>query len=195
MAAVVTVNDIALPTHFVQVTAAHVSATENKINWKVTDETNVDYYQVERSTNCNYFESIGKVAYQLSTQNTNQYQFIDGSAPASDKTCYQIKQVDIGGKALYSTIVSISVPSEKTFQVWPNPAEDKVMIEYFSERKVVAEVSLFDLNGRKMMSKPMLLQVGSNAFALDQLKKLASGSYFIRINSGAEILFNKLIIK
>lgn len=62
---------------------------------------------------------------------------------------------------------------------YPNPATDRVSISIKANGHQFAEIEVFDLHGRKLASKQMQLQNGSNTLSLP-ISELKGGVYFVR---------------
>ncbi|WP_081147173.1 T9SS type A sorting domain-containing protein [Niastella vici] len=58
-----------------------------------------------------------------------------------------------------------------------------------------SSIELLDINGRKMVSKPIHLSAGNNALSLNHLHQYGKGTYFIKIFADGENHFQKIIIK
>ncbi len=76
---------------------------------------------------------------------------------------------------------------ESDFKISPNPAQDYVSIASKTSQHITA-IELFDYTGRKI-SVPDL--TGEGQYTLP-IHHLASGTYFIKIESGSSTLFKKL---
>ena len=193
-AASIQVNAATLPVRFVQVRANHKD-DKTLIEWQVADEAGVAYYSVEKSTGCINFVSLGQVAYQPSTQNTNSYSFTDSSAQMGGKVCYRIKEVDINGSFSYSTIVSTDTERGNLLATWPNPAHSKTTITVSALQKENASLSLIDMWGKIVFSKSVQLQSGYNTFYIADLVKYGKGTFIVRLESGIGLQFTKLVIQ
>jgi hypothetical protein len=188
----VVVNNIVLPVRFINVNAIRVS-NYVKLSWEVTDEMNVRNYLVERSYDGQNFESIGTVDYTASAT-INKYFYTDNAAQGS-KIYYRIKQVDVNGNYVYSSIVLAPATTEVTLQVWPNPATNKVAINIVADKVQQTVLELIDINGKKLLIRNIQLLPGSNSFSLNNLSGYGRGTYFLKICTDSENYYRKLIIK
>jgi hypothetical protein len=76
--------------------------------------------------------------------------------------------------------------------VSPNPVEDIFKLEIQSEINTVAEISIFNEEGKLMLSESKTLKNGNNAIEFN-LSHLNSGVYYLKIETDKESLNKKLI--
>ncbi|MDA3910620.1 MAG: FISUMP domain-containing protein [Bacteroidales bacterium] len=61
--------------------------------------------------------------------------------------------------------------TENNFSVYPNPAYSEIMVEFWSELAGDAQLSVYDLAGRKIISKSVSAFAGLNAYSLSGLNR------------------------
>ncbi len=76
--------------------------------------------------------------------------------------------------------------------VFPNPANDLVVIQFNSLNKQDIQIQLFDITG-KLIKKTILYQGSTIAFF--DTKTLYGGEYFLRIQKGSDVLTRKIILQ
>lgn len=79
----------------------------------------------------------------------------------------------------------------KLFKVYPNPANGIVNISALKTTQGEATLNLYDLNGRKLMSKTVKSSVENTINVSD----FSSGVYILKINTGRHTQTEKLIVK
>ena len=84
-----------------------------------------------------------------------------------------------------------AVTPDASVQVFPNPAEDKIFVEFGEGNHAEAIVRLFDINGRAM--KEWEIEAGSDPVEL-QLDGLRSGQYLLWIASKGKAPVSKRIV-
>jgi hypothetical protein len=97
------------------------------ISWRTANETNCDYYQVEKSFNGRDWANTGSAIAARNEAGPNDYQLTDAAQPAS-LVYYRIAQTDKDGKTRYSIIVVISSDHTEGILLYPNPAGNEVNI-------------------------------------------------------------------
>lgn len=192
--AVVTVNNQNLPVLFTSITANPFN-NQMKISWTVSNEQNVDFYLVESSKDCRNFEPAGKVAFHSGTIADNRYTFTDISVSDLERICYRIKQMDNDGNYTYSAVISVNRKQRMCLSVSPNPAKERINISLASTKEQKAVIELVDMNGKLIHTESFQLHKGDNIRTLQGLRAFGHGSVVIKITTGNEIHYKKVIIE
>ncbi|PWL31349.1 MAG: hypothetical protein DCO96_03910 [Fluviicola sp. XM-24bin1] len=109
------------------------------LNWTTSTEWNNDYFDVQRSNDAQYFETIGQVQGQGTTDALSEYEFINEGV-VSGTHYYRLKQVDFDGTVSYSEIRTVVIESPE--MLYPNPATDILIL------KSTDTFTVTDMNGR-----------------------------------------------
>ncbi|MCE7043740.1 CshA/CshB family fibrillar adhesin-related protein [Dyadobacter sp. CY312] len=136
-----------LPVTLVSFTAAK----EGKISvlsWVTTEETNSDFFQVQRSSDAKSWQDLGIVNAKGESNEQTRYFFNDNN-PLKGSNLYRLKMVDRDGSFAYSRIRELSFTDGVMVSVYPNPVSDVLNV---SEKTgdTLNETVLFNLNGRKV---------------------------------------------
>ncbi len=116
---VTTASAAPLPVKFINVGAGkHQNGVV--IKWTNSTETDVVYYELERSANGTTFNPLKQIAPKSNAGNSVDYLYIDSIAFATNY--YRIKAVETGGKHTYSSIVKATKETE-AFTFYPNPVK------------------------------------------------------------------------
>jgi hypothetical protein len=190
----VTVNPVTLPVNFVQVSAQQ-QADAVLTEWTVTNEVNVDHYEVERSEDCSRYTVIASVPYAPVSTVKNRYQHTDTHLPLSDSWCYRIRQVDKNGRSALSSVAIVQATQHKTgWQLTPNPAIDHASILLSSVAAGTRTVTVLSMQGQVLYRREVSVHKGLNTFALPALTGFALGIYSVQLQNGEKYEANKLII-
>ena len=149
-----------------------------KLSWDVSQETNVRYYEIFRSSDNRTYCSIGKVI----ATNKSGYSFVDND-PLSGKGYYLLKEVDNDGKNQYTTNV-VLIDINALLKIYPNPVASTVYVQGVN---IGETISIISTNG--IVLKKMNTQ--SDPYNID-VSNLSSGIYFLITESGSKIKFLKL---
>jgi len=156
-----------------------------RLEWTVTNESNIAGYQVEFSTDGRLFANIGNVTATGTNAPKKQYSFIHTGA-VNGKNYYRLKMIDQDGRYSYSAIRSVML-NQNNVLVYPNPFHNRLNISNNNSATLTAE--LLDLTG-----KLLLKQTFSGTTVL-QIGQIASGIYIVRISDGLNIRWFKVYKK
>jgi len=109
---------------------------------------------------------------------------------------YTCTVTDANGCQVSKTIVITGInersAEESTFNMLPNPATNKVTIEYTADKAVPATVRLVSINGQEVYSENFAQAKGKNIQNID-ISGLAKGVYFLQLRSENANISKKLI--
>lgn len=177
-------NGSALPVDFGEFTATWVNQTAH-LKWETHLEINNDYFEVQRSLDGQWFETIGQVAGNGSSVKHHQYDFVDtnptGGLQESETIYYRIKQIDYDGNFDYSETRTLGAAHETlhAFTLWPNPNSGSEL--YLS---AIGNYQIFNTQG-------VMLEQHLHVQKID-ITNLITGTYIVRDEMGShQILIKK----
>jgi hypothetical protein len=128
-----------------------VSFTANKnsegvfLSWSTTNEVNNSYFEIQRSKDGKNWDLAGKVNAATTTQNVNNYRFVDRSSDALI-AYYRIRQVDLDGKSTYTEIRSIrSNSTEASAKIFKSG--NQLVVELSNSSVEHLNIRIVNLNG------------------------------------------------
>lgn len=157
------------------------------LEWSTITELNNDYFVIERSGDLRNFEPIGTVAGQGTSQETNDYSFVD-KTPLTGVNYYRLKQVDFDGAFSYSDIETVRFTGGD-LQIWPNPTKSSLHILVENAEEHPAIVEIFNIAGQRVYTSQF--QQLPNQLDVTPLPK---GSYLLQIRAG-DIIRRERFIK
>jgi uncharacterized protein (DUF1501 family) len=181
----------------VPVTISSINAWSEKntnyIQWKVSEEINVEHYDIYKSTDGKRFKKIGKE--NAIAMNLTSYEYLYPDHNISEGTSfYRVHAVDFDGHESISNIVSVIYDRNISAKIYPNPFADFFHIELDAENlKGNSEFVLKDITGRQIMSRT-LGQAFNNQYTIE-LEDLMPGNYFSYIIHNDRIIFKSLLAK
>jgi hypothetical protein len=119
------------------------------------------------------------------------YPYAVGPTFYGNKVVTTVGSVPGGTSTYVPTSVNETLLENVSINVFPNPANDFVVVQFNSLTKENIEVELYDITG-KFIQKTMIYQ-GSTIAHIDT-RILYNGQYLIRFNSGKETKVKKIII-
>jgi hypothetical protein len=168
-----------LPVEFLSINGS-VEGNWNRLDWVTLSEVNTDKFIVERSEDGQNFEEIGIVIAAGNSNEELHYKFFD-KQPLANLEYYRIKQVDVDGQFVYTPIVTIQRRDIVSLSLYPNPANDHVVVDLSTEQNSSGTVSLIDGNGKRIWIEEYdCISNGQCEVSLD-LKELGSGIYCVLV--------------
>ncbi|MFT3845059.1 MAG: T9SS type A sorting domain-containing protein [Lacibacter sp.] len=181
------------------VTFANVSAKETNgkvgINWSNLTESEINYYEVERSSDAVNFTTIAKVSPKANNFSSQDYSFTD--ANPNTVNFYRIKAVEFAGTSKTTVILKVStVKAGNAFQVYPNPVKNKVVtIQTSNIQGGIYSAQVLSTNGQVMMSKNITFQSGSASQSFELSGNIRPGTYLLKIENGTTKSITTLFVQ
>ena len=163
------------------------------LEWATATEYNNDHFVVERSVEGLMFEAIGSVDGVGNSRHIQQYQAVD-ERPLSGISYYRIRQVDFDGTSSYSQVVAVEMGNARYIRVYPNPVQDRFVLEMMPQVSGEIAVGLFDEMGRLLMQRKFLRDVQETFTEEFALPGVSPGRYRLRIQADDEVLTYPLIV-
>jgi Secretion system C-terminal sorting domain len=164
------------------------------VKWSTMEESNSDYFIVERSLDGIHFQEIAQVPAAGNSATQLKYSYLD-KTPTSGQNLYRLVSVDKAGGATDSRAIEVNyfTPGALSWGVvGPNPTMGLLDMSFFAVKKAEVVVQVFDIAGKRMISTQFEAIEGGNAQELD-LSNLETGTYYITLQQGAEKLTRKVV--
>ncbi len=174
---------IALPVKFMSASAT-LTDRGIEVTWKVSTETGVEKYEVERSGEALHFSRMDEVEATGHSAAAATYTWLD-EQPQQGENYYRIYSIGTDGAITYSPIVQAgTAPDKQVMEVYPNPVEARrfhLRINDLPQGDYT--IVLLDAGGAQRMEATMTHPGGLfiHAFALD--KNIASGVYYLQLQT------------
>lgn len=181
----------ALPVEFLYIKATQ-ERDVNKIEWATAMEENNSRFIVQRTHDGASWESLTEIGGAGFSSNVLKYECIDMN-PYMDVNYYRIMQVDYDGKYDYSDIVmvnSLVQQADINLKVFPNPATDKVQVQW-GENEETGKVVVLGLNG-KVVAEQLPDQHNNTTIDLTSIK---NGVYFIQFIGTTTTKTERLVVR
>lgn len=161
-----------------------------ELGWTVSQEIDLNRYEVERSFDGLAFNTIHNTVAKNAGNTTQQYTHQDRDL-RNGKRYYRLRLVENDGQISYAPIRSLTIDAP-SFAIYPNPVKEQLTIGFESKANMpLAIIELIDLNGQliKKWNRDGAMELN---FSLDG--DLPSGTYLLRINRNG-VLRSELITK
>ena len=148
---------------------AYPQADRVKLEWQTADETNVEGFMIERSSDLEEFNHIGfQYPFNLGTDHHQSYTFIDPVVDL-DLYYYRLKILEQDGHHWHSKIISV-VRSQDQIRLVPNLASPGQIIRITGAE--IEEVTLINEIGQRVQ-----VDLSFQGF---RLPNLSAGVYFVQ---------------
>jgi hypothetical protein len=155
--------------------------------WATAAEKNNDYFLLERSSDGDNFEVVGRIAGSGTTTIPRKYIFTD-PAPFPGTSYYRLKQVDYDGQSeTFKTIPfdnNQKIGDLKIVEVSPNPFTNELRLIADIPEAGVISVEILSMGGAKVWETQSDVQDGRQIMHLQPEIK-TPGVYLLRISDTA----------
>ena len=172
----------------------------NKINegvelkWTTASETNNDYFSIERSSDGEHFDEIGRINGSGNISFSKTYSIIDHQ-PEHGINYYRLKQTDYNGHFSHSSIEKVIFQKKQAMQLSPNPIqEDYVIVKMNIAASSFLKINICDMNGSSVYTKEIKVEKNSSQFRLEDLHIEKNGIYMITVDDSHMKFFGKLVV-
>lgn len=110
-----------LPIELISFTLSPINNEYFNIQWVTASEFNNDYFLLERSIDGVTFTSIATIPGNGTSSIPHNYHFDDYDVLLNKRYYYRLKQVDIDGTFMYSSIISGIMSGTIPVSIFPNP--------------------------------------------------------------------------
>jgi hypothetical protein len=179
-----------LPATFLQFNTVYKNKT-NIITWLTAKETDVAYYEIQRSGDGINFSKIATVG-AISSNGNNQYQYTDEQV-LQGRNYYKILIVDKDGKKHASPIMSVNISTGKlaiikAFARTPS----QLAIELQNNEPQTAELQILNNMGMVISKQSRKIEAGNTTLYLTT-PVLSNGVYHIKIATSKESMIGSFI--
>jgi unsaturated rhamnogalacturonyl hydrolase len=178
-----------LPVRFASFTAKEFPS-KTTLTWKMGDESDVDHYEIQKSTNGNDFITIGTTR----AANISAYSFDDNTI--ENKTVYyRINAVYGNGSPHYSVVLSVRKNNHgHSFEIFPNPVKGGDMNMVATNFKAGKyDVSIIGATGHAVYKETLNIAEGISGQHVQLPAAISKGIYYVLLK-GEGVVINKNII-
>lgn len=165
------------------------------LQWQVNNNAEALKFDIEYSTDNIRFNKVGTL--NAGTEiNQAHYSFRrPHEVGASPVGFYRIKLITRNGRYKYSKVISLrnSHDTERDAFLYPNPTAGESRLWVYATVNEVAEMSLWNLDGKKVKTLKTLIRIGENQLRLPDLLGNPAGVYWIKLNLKNKTITRKLV--
>ena len=152
------------------------------VEWGVTDESNVQYYEIQKSVEGIFFKTIQTIKV-IGSQVKKAYKWLDVTTMQTNNF-YRIKSVAGNGAIVYSQVIKISLAEAiSSIEIYPNPVTDgNIGVKLVNQAKGIYKIRLLNSAGQVIQNNTIEHPGGSIATTLSNNKdKLSAGMYQVQV--------------
>ncbi len=173
-----------LPVKLVNLNAS-INNNSVAISFDALNETDIEKYAVERSSNGANYSVVGNLpAYNIGGERT--YHFTDANV-ATGTYLYRIAIVDKNGKTSYSQLLKVAISTKLNVSVYPNPANNEIAVSGIVKGSTL---QILDISGRIISQ-----QIVNNEAQTINISKLSKGVFVIKTIQPNGVVSNTSFIK
>jgi hypothetical protein len=182
----------------VELTSFSASVNDGTVvlNWSTATELNNSGFEIERKSQNSDWTNIGFVVGAGTTTEIRNYSYSNNSV-TSGSYSYRLKQVDFDGTFELSQEVNVDVTPSLDYalqQNYPNPFNPTTRIRFTVPEASFVKLTLYNAVGEAV--KDLVnnyYEVGSHDIILNA-SNIASGIYFVRMESGSFVSTRKITL-
>jgi hypothetical protein len=174
----ITSNINILPLRFISFSGSMVQ-NDALLTWRTDNEVNTSHFDVEFSSNGLQFVQVGRIK-AVNAWGVNDYSF-KHQAPIGNDLYYRLKQTDMDGKFVYSSIVRIRRISTTEMLLSPNPTQSSAVL-FFGSPAEKTTLRMFSNTGQLVLQQQ--INEGAQQHRID-VSILTPGVYTIQLQSKA----------
>jgi hypothetical protein len=168
------------------------NGSTNLVKWTTEQEENMQYFEVERSTDGINFIVINKQSARNQPL-PSDYNFADKGFP-SGVNYYRLKMVEIDNKTVYSLVVKTVTDVEGIgLTIMPNPNKGNFSVIFNSLSAEPILINIRDVNGKLIQKKTESVSRGQNVIYINGLEQREAGVYFISVEQGSLLKQGKFV--
>lgn len=153
-----------------------------RLDWTTIQETNTSHFEIERSTDGNRFDSIGRIQAAGNSTVTTAYTFNDVQAwPGINY--YRLRMIDRNGVYSYSRVITVKTGTLVYVQLFPNPVQEILQVQFPAKTATAVKIRIADMQGKLLLEKWVKIQDGNNTLLLP-VHALPAGTYRLLMNTG-----------
>ncbi|MES2847531.1 MAG: T9SS type A sorting domain-containing protein [Bacteroidota bacterium] len=165
-----------------------------QLYWQTQNENNSSYFELQRSSDGNSFETIATITAKGNT--TNNYQSTDDLFFYKHSVVYyRLKMVNINGSFKYSATVTINSGAaiKANIKAWPLPFTGNLNIEFYSNDAMPVKITLCNVAGSTITNLNSNAKKGTNTISLYQAQTIPAGTYLLTISNSTRAETIKVI--
>lgn len=154
------------------------------LDWQTAQEVNSDKFEIYKSNDGQNFSVIGSVKSAGYSGSVKNYSFNDATPGSSKYVYYKLKQIDLDGKFIFTSVVRVATDGMKaSMTAYPNPFSTHFTASFSANKTADAKMTLRNAMGQPVMVRTLKVIQGNNTIDIANLPALTSGVYYATIQN------------
>ncbi len=168
--------DAALPITLVSFTANKAGNTAARLNWRITETSTPEVFEVMKSTDGRSFSKIASISGVTSKLS---YDFTDNNLNSGNNH-YRLKMIDKDGSVSFSNIIVVMNGTHETLisSMIPTVVNDRARLNISAAEKGNLQLVITDINGRVIQTQTTAINPGNQEVWINA-SRLSSGYFQI----------------
>ena len=153
-----------------------------EVEWKVSNQLNLQHYDIERSTNGTSFTVAATQAVLNANGSEAIYHWID-YYPVTGDNFYRIKSIGSGGEIKYSQVVKVNIEKVKSFiNIYPNPVTSHMLnLQFTGMKKGIYDLRLINTLGQVVLMQQLIHNGGNASQSISISNNIKTGIYRLEL--------------
>ncbi|HEY0677310.1 MAG TPA: T9SS type A sorting domain-containing protein [Chitinophagaceae bacterium] len=164
------------------------------LKWTVEQSADINYFEVERSTNGLQFSAIGRITASADISEYTAYDNIQKLG--TPYVFYRVRMKNKNGSGKYSKTVRLALPAvlKTTVSINPNPVRNVMNVNFASTANKALLLTIHDAEGKLMHTIRASVMKGNSTLNLTGFDKWPKGIYVVKAVLGEEIFVERVIL-
>lgn len=125
---------------------------QNVLSWQTIDESNIAYFEVQKSVDGRNFTTFTQIKAQNKKQVLTHYQAIDSSTTEAAVIYYRLKITEANRADEFSSVIALqNLQLLLQWSVYPNPFTTQLHLKFFASKGSISQFILYDLLGNPVL--------------------------------------------
>ena len=164
------------------------------LDWQTGKELDFKGFEMQRSKDGLNWHFLNFVDAHNNIESNNNYVHTDND-PIPGKSYYRLKLLSKDGNFRYSDVRSVVInDANGGLKILPNPVRQATTLRFTHDANETAMIHVMDMNGKRMLTRAIVIQAGTNEILIDNLK-LTPGIYVTQVVTVARTMNSKMIVQ
>lgn len=176
--------------------AGSVTSGNSNLGWEIEDNTDVNYFEIQRSEGTpDKFTTVNRLYATQTTADNAAYRFQDNVSSVEGAVFYRVRKVLDNGMGIYSNIVTLYNGSEVhiTAKPRPNPVVSNFDVDLQLRNAGNVTIRIIDANGRTVHQQSTNQPAGVSTVHVNDMSQIQPGIYIMELTAAGQSIKEKIV--